>query len=61
LNEPQGCATNTITGVIGAALGGWLSTLIGGRGFAGADFWSIIIAIIGAIILLAIVRAIRNR
>jgi uncharacterized membrane protein YeaQ/YmgE (transglycosylase-associated protein family) len=50
--------TNIIVGIVGAMLGGWLSTLITGRGVEGLDPVSLLIAAIGAIILVFLVRAV---
>jgi len=51
----QGCLTNIIVGVLGAFLGGLLVELLTGRGVAfGWNWRSFIVAVIGAVILLAI-------
>lgn len=61
MKEPHGCVMNVIIGVIGAALGGFLFTLIGGQGFSGFNLWSLLVAVVGAVVLLAIVRAFRGQ
>ena len=57
-NSRQGCITDIIVGVVGAFIGGLLMNLIGRRG---VDFdWnleSFLVAVVGAIILLAITGA----
>ncbi len=55
-DDPGGIIVTIIIGIAGALLGGFLAGLIGIGG--GGIIWSIIIATIGAIILLAIYRAI---
>ncbi len=55
-DDPGGIIVTIILGIAGALLGGFLAGLIGIGG--GGIIWSIIIATIGAIILLAIYRAI---
>jgi uncharacterized membrane protein YeaQ/YmgE (transglycosylase-associated protein family) len=55
-----GCLTDIIVGVVGAFVGGFVFRLIGGSGAFG--FWgSILIAFIGAVILLVLLRAVSGR
>ena len=59
--DPGGCIITIIIGVVGALLGGFLSTLLGFGGLAGGLDWrNLVIATIGAIVLLAIWRMIRG-
>ena len=55
-DDPGGFIITIILGIAGALVGGFLAGLIGIGG--GGIIWSIIIATIGAIILLAIYRLI---
>jgi uncharacterized membrane protein YeaQ/YmgE (transglycosylase-associated protein family) len=57
----QGCLTDVIVGIVGALIGGLLFSLIGGRGVTSFNLWSLFVAVIGAVVLLAIMRAIRGR
>jgi uncharacterized membrane protein YeaQ/YmgE (transglycosylase-associated protein family) len=60
-NERQGCLMNIIVGVIGAGIGGFITTrFFGGQGVTGLNIPSILVAIIGAVILLWIVKALRK-
>jgi uncharacterized membrane protein YeaQ/YmgE (transglycosylase-associated protein family) len=57
-NEKQGCIADIIVGIVGAIIGGFLWSLIrGGDWQTGFNLPSIIIAVIGACILLAIKKA----
>lgn len=57
-NENQGCILDIVIGIVGAVIGGFLWSLIRGDNWqAGFNIPSIIIAIIGACILLAIKKA----
>ena len=58
----QGILLNVVVGIIGAFIGGWLiAPLIGGStGSGGFDIMGFIAALIGAIILLAIVNLFRR-
>ena len=59
--DPGGCIITIIIGVVGALLGGLLSTLLGFGGLAGGLDWrNLVIATIGAIVMLAILRMIRG-
>jgi len=59
--DPGGCIVTVIIGVVGALLGGYLSTLLGFGGLAGSlDFRNLIIAVLGSIVLLAIWRLLRG-
>ncbi len=61
--DPGGIILTIIIGIAGAVLGGWLLSLVGIGGGAGSGGWifSIIAGVIGAVILLAIYRAVANR
>jgi uncharacterized membrane protein YeaQ/YmgE (transglycosylase-associated protein family) len=59
-NERQGCITNIVVGVIGAFIGGFVMSFFGGRGVTGLNIPSILVAIIGAVILLWLVKALRK-
>jgi uncharacterized membrane protein YeaQ/YmgE (transglycosylase-associated protein family) len=61
-DDPGGIIVTIILGIVGAIVGGWLLSLIGlGGTAAGAWIWSIISGIVGAVILLAIYRAVVAR
>lgn len=53
-NASMGLIANIVVGIVGAFIGGWLYSLIGGS-TDGFNFTSFIVAVIGAIVLLAIV------
>lgn len=52
-----GILGDIIVGIIGGFIGGLLLSLIGGAGFTGFNLWSLIVAFIGGVVLLLIVRA----
>jgi uncharacterized membrane protein YeaQ/YmgE (transglycosylase-associated protein family) len=61
-NERQGCLLNIIVGVVGAFIGGFLVELLGGGAMDfGFNLWSFIVAVVGAVLLLLIVGAVRRR
>ena len=59
-NERQGCLMNIVVGVAGAFIGGWLYGLIGGE-VDGFDLVSFIVAVVGAVILLAVVNLLTRK
>lgn len=56
----MGIGSNIIVGILGALIGGWIVTLFGGPTVTGFNITSFIVAIIGAVILLVIVRGFRR-
>lgn len=56
-NASQGLVGNIVAGVIGAFVGGFLVELLGGTGFTGFNLWSFIVALIGAVVVLFVWRA----
>ncbi|MCC6312536.1 MAG: GlsB/YeaQ/YmgE family stress response membrane protein [Thermomicrobiales bacterium] len=59
--DPQGCLANIIIGIVGAFLGGFIYTAATGRPVVVAwDLGSFVVAVIGAIVLLAVLRLIRR-
>jgi uncharacterized membrane protein YeaQ/YmgE (transglycosylase-associated protein family) len=60
-NDQMGCITNIIAGIIGAAVGGWVFSLFGGQGVTGFDLPSLLVAFVGAVIVLAVVNLIFGR
>ena len=60
--DPGGCIVTILVGVAGALVGGWLSTLLGFGGLAGGlDLRNLIIAVLGAIVLLVLFRLVAGR
>ena len=59
-NQEQGCLLDIVVGIVGAFIGGFIFRLFGASGVTGFNIGSIIVAVIGAVILLAIVKAVRR-
>ncbi len=61
MKAKTGVVVDLILGVIGAIVGGWLSSLLFGVDLvSGLNITSVIVAIIGAIIVIALYRLIRR-
>jgi uncharacterized membrane protein YeaQ/YmgE (transglycosylase-associated protein family) len=54
-----GLIWDIIVGIVGALIGGFIMSLIGKSGVSGFNLYSFLVALLGACILVAIVRAIR--
>lgn len=60
--DPGGCVITILVGIAGALVGGWLSTLLGFGGLAGGlDVRNLVIAVLGAIVLLVLWRLLFGR
>ncbi len=60
MGERGGCCINVIVGIIGAFVGGLVMNFLGGLPVIGFSVRSLVIAVIGAIIFLALLRALRG-
>lgn len=54
-NERMGCLANIAIGIVGAFIGGFVFAQLGEAGVTGFNLYSLLVAVIGAIILLVIV------
>lgn len=59
--DPGGIIVTMFIGIAGAILGGWLFSLFGGGGVDGLTLGSIIVAVIGALVLLFLYRMFTGR
>jgi uncharacterized membrane protein YeaQ/YmgE (transglycosylase-associated protein family) len=61
-NKEQGALGNIVVGILGAAVGGWLAGfLFDGVGVTGFNVRSFLVAIVGAVILLAAKSALTGK
>jgi uncharacterized membrane protein YeaQ/YmgE (transglycosylase-associated protein family) len=56
----EGCLLDIVLGVVGSFVGGWLFSLIGMKGVTGFNIWSLVVAVVGAVIFLVVYHAIRR-
>ena len=58
---PGGVLGDIVIGILGAILGGWIYGLFSHVGITGFNLPSIVCAVIGAVVLLFVIRAVRGR
>ena len=56
----EGALLDILLGMAGAVVGGWLFVLIGRTGVSGLSLHSLIVAILGAIVVLVVYHGIRR-
>ncbi len=57
----EGFFLDIVLGVIGAVVGGYLFQMFGMGGVSGVNLYSILVAVVGAVLVLVIYHAIRRR
>ena len=57
----QGLLLDIVLGIVGAVVGGYLFSALGATGVTGFNIWSMIVAIIGAVIVLWLYHMIAAR
>ena len=60
-DDPGGLIATTLVGIAGAFVGGFVVGILGGAGVTGINIWSILVATLGAVVLLAIYRLFASR
>ena len=55
-DDPGGLIAPTLVGIAGALVGGFVVGILGSAGVTGFNLWSILVATLGAVILLAVYR-----
>lgn len=59
-NARMGCFANIFVGIVGAIIGGFIMNFFGARGVTGFNLPSLIVAVLGAVVLLFVVGLIRR-
>jgi uncharacterized membrane protein YeaQ/YmgE (transglycosylase-associated protein family) len=56
----EGLVLDIVLGIVGALIGGWLFRLLGMSGVTGLNIYSLVVAVIGAVVFLLVYHAIRR-
>ena len=56
----EGAVMDILLGIVGAVIGGWLFNRFGAAGVTGFNVWSLLVAVVGAVVLLVVWHAIRG-
>lgn len=59
-NSRQGPVKDIVLGVVGAVVGGFLMGLVGQAGVTGFNIYSLVVAVIGAVVVIYIGRMMQN-
>lgn len=59
-NDQQGMVMNIVFGIVGAFLGGWLFEMFGAQGVTGFNLYSFVVALVGAVIVIGVAKAVRK-
>ena len=52
---------NIVTGIVGAIIGGFIMSFFGAEGFTGFNLWSFVVALLGSIVLIAVINLFTSR
>ncbi|HXW15734.1 MAG TPA: GlsB/YeaQ/YmgE family stress response membrane protein [Terriglobia bacterium] len=56
----EGILIDIVLGIVGAVVGGWLFSIFGAHGVTGLNLYSLLVAVVGAIVVLLAYHAIRS-
>jgi uncharacterized membrane protein YeaQ/YmgE (transglycosylase-associated protein family) len=56
----EGLLLDIILGIVGAVVGGWLFGMFGSSGVTGLNLYSLVVAVVGAILVLLVYHAVRR-
>jgi uncharacterized membrane protein YeaQ/YmgE (transglycosylase-associated protein family) len=57
----EGVVLDIVLGIIGAFVGGWLFTTFGAAGVTGLNLYSMVVAVVGAVVVLVVYHALFRR
>lgn len=56
----EGILLDIVLGIVGAIAGGWVFSLFGGSHVTGLNFYSLLVAVVGAVLVLIVYHAIEG-
>jgi uncharacterized membrane protein YeaQ/YmgE (transglycosylase-associated protein family) len=57
----EGIILDIVLGIVGAVVGGFLFHLFGAQGVTGLNLWSLLVAVVGAVVFLLVYHALFRR
>ena len=60
-NTGEGVLLDIVLGIVGAVVGGWLFNQFGAVGVTGFNLYSMVVAVVGAVVLLILYHALFGR
>lgn len=60
MKSNDGLLMDIVIGIVGAVIGGWIMSALGSSGVNGFNLYSLLVAILGAVVLIWLVRVIRR-
>jgi uncharacterized membrane protein YeaQ/YmgE (transglycosylase-associated protein family) len=57
----EGVVLDIVLGIVGAFVGGWLFNTFGSAGVTGLNLYSMVVAVIGAVVVLVLYHALAGR
>ena len=57
----EGVVLDILLGIVGAFVGGWLFSMFGRAGVTGLNLYSMVVAVIGAVVVLVLYHALARR
>jgi uncharacterized membrane protein YeaQ/YmgE (transglycosylase-associated protein family) len=58
--QGEGMILDMVLGIVGALVGGWIMSALGGYGVTGFNLYSILVGILGAVVLLVVANFVRR-
>jgi len=56
----EGLIVDILLGIVGAIVGGWLFNRFGASGVTGLNLYSLVVAVVGAVVILVVYHALRR-
>jgi uncharacterized membrane protein YeaQ/YmgE (transglycosylase-associated protein family) len=57
----EGIFLDIVLGIVGAVVGGWMFAALGSTGVTGFNLWSLLVAVVGAAVVLTVKHAMFGR
>jgi uncharacterized membrane protein YeaQ/YmgE (transglycosylase-associated protein family) len=58
--QGEGMVLDILLGIVGAIVGGWLFNTFGAAGVSGLNLYSLLVAVVGAVVVLVAYHAVRR-